>query len=124
MYIFPRLVLRNKRTQTKYYLISFVDASTKAYSTTSTKTLETFVENRLKDLRKSKIKFRHILSTENPTDIGTRESTINDLQINILLFNGPKFLAENEDNWPLSKIKFSTPINRSVLTLPIIHEEI
>jgi len=89
----------------------------------STKTLKTYVENRLRDLRKSDIEFRHIVSNENPSDIGTRGSNINDLQINSLWFNGPQFLADNEDNWPLSKIKFSTPINRSVMTLPIIHEE-
>jgi len=193
---FPRLILFNRSADTKYFLITFVDASTKAYSTTvylksvsneysqvdlifsktrlaplktitiprlelmglyigfkaltfvekeidlpimkryifcdseivlnwikSTKTLETFVENRLKDLRKSDIEFRHIVSNENPSDIGTRGSNIDDLQINSLWYNGPKFLAESEDKWPTSKIVFSTPVYRSVVILPIIPED-
>lgn len=64
-------------------------------------TLKTFVANRISEIQTLGLQevWQHVSSSENPTDILSRGTTIEDLKSNELWWHGPKWLKE-EGPWP------------------------
>ena len=60
-----------------------------------------FVAKRVAEILDSSTidQWRHVEGTLNPTDNGTREKSVHDLEIN-QWFTGPAWLREKEDAWP------------------------
>lgn len=60
-----------------------------------------FVENRLKEIRKMEsCTFHHIPTKENPADLGTRGCSPEELRVNSLWWEGPKWLSFPAEQWP------------------------
>ena len=69
------------------------------------RTFSTFVENRLKEIRKQReIKFHYITSSENPVDIASRGLGTQGLRDNNLWWSGPEWLLLPSDSWPIWKL--------------------
>lgn len=66
--------------------------------------LKTFVANRVSDImERGNIKqWRHISGKENPADCATRGLDTTSLQSHPLWWNGPTWLSQNSDSWPVS----------------------
>ena len=79
----------------------------------STKPLPTFVENRLKEIKKHEdIQFRYVNTKENPADMASRGKTLRDLRNDELWWHGPNWLQKMEDSWPHWEVPI---INKEVL---------
>jgi hypothetical protein len=60
-----------------------------------------FVENRLKEIRRSShATFAYVPTDENPADVATRGAEPPELQHHHLWWNGPKWITLPPDNWP------------------------
>ena len=67
----------------------------------SKRTLGTFVENRVKEIRQDKhLKVHYISTTENPADIASRGMRSHELKDNKLWWHGPKWLTQSNQEWP------------------------
>lgn len=66
--------------------------------------LKTFVSNRISDIiqRGNIAQWRHVSGKENPADCATRGLDTIALQTHPLWWNGPSWLSQNADSWPLS----------------------
>jgi len=61
---------------------------------------ETFINNRLVEIRKNKeIEYRHVGTMDNPADIASKGTNGPELAKNVLWWKGPDWL-ENETKWP------------------------
>ena len=70
----------------------------------SKKSLATFVENRIKEIKRNKdIEFHYISTKENPADIASRGMSTKELQFNRLWWNGPDWLLNRSNKWPVWK---------------------
>lgn len=70
----------------------------------SSKSLSTFVENRVREINKQEdISFHYISSKENPADIASRGASTIELQKNNLWWNGPDWLIRPTNEWPVWK---------------------
>ena len=66
------------------------------------KSLATFVDNRIKEIKRNKdINFSYISTKENPADIGSRGMSTKQLQVNQLWWNGPEWLLKPNIEWPV-----------------------
>ena len=64
----------------------------------SKKSLATFVENRVKEIKRHKdIEFHYISTKENPADIASRGMSTKELQFNRLWWNGPDWLLNRSN---------------------------
>ena len=92
------------------------------------KYLSVFVQNQVSEIKGHKdITFGHAPSKENPADIASRGSTVQNLVENDLWWHGPKWLINSEDKWPTqptssvvlsefeSELKKNVKTNQSVL---------
>ena len=60
------------------------------------------VENRVKEIKEQhKISFHYISTKDNPEDIASRIAVISDLLNNKLWWNGPDWLVQPMNNWPV-----------------------
>ena len=67
----------------------------------SKRLLSTFVENRLKEIRKSKdIEYRYVPTKENSVDLATEGERLSEIAYSELWWNGPAWLSKDECNWP------------------------
>ena len=57
--------------------------------------------------------WRHIPGSLNPADVGTREISPKDVSIDSVWFQGPKFLHDEPQLWPVSNVD----INKVTLEL-------
>ena len=70
----------------------------------STKSLGTFVENRIKEMKTDRdIEFHYISTTENQADIASRGTSARDLQHSMLWWHGPDWMVKTRDTWPVWK---------------------
>lgn len=70
----------------------------------SKKTLNTFVANRIKEMKEDKdINFHYISTAENPADIASRGASARELQSNKLWWHGPDWLMKTGEAWPVWK---------------------
>ena len=69
---------------------------------TSPHKLKTFVANRVVSITEkvTATQWRHIFSTDNPADIGSRGCTFKNLVGSVLWWNGPSWLLLSPDKWP------------------------
>ncbi|MFH4984713.1 hypothetical protein AB6A40_011422, partial [Gnathostoma spinigerum] len=82
------------------------DSKTALSWITSTKVLPVFVANRVKEIRSSKlIEYRYIPTQDNPADIASRETTVQELAFHDLWWHSPCWLTEDDCSWP-SQITF------------------
>ncbi|XP_075156671.1 uncharacterized protein LOC142229953 [Haematobia irritans] len=95
----------------------------------SPQVLKTFVSNRIAEiLRISDVKsWRHVKTEENPADLGTRGSTPQDLQHNLLWWHGPPWLKTAREQWSPPRTFEPTELETkrtSNLHIHIFNEEI
>lgn len=64
------------------------------------KNLPRFVKNRVNEIKGMKATYKYVSTTDNPADIGTRGSTVKQLQTNQIWWNGPEWLKKSTDFWP------------------------
>ena len=65
------------------------------------KPLLTFVENRVKEIRRhANTDFRYVSTHENPADIASRGKSASDIKSDMLWWNGPLWLMYTQHNWP------------------------
>ena len=65
------------------------------------KPLSVFVQNRGSEIKGHKdITFGYTPSKENPADIASRGSTVQNIAVNDLWWHGPKWLIKSEEEWP------------------------
>ena len=85
-----------------------------------------FVQNRLKKIRTllPSTTWKLISSDDNPADIGSRGSSVNDLIENSLWFEGPEFLIYPEDQWPNINIYKKENNNNNGTCLISVKEDI
>ena len=70
----------------------------------SKRTLGTFVENRIKEMTENQdINFHYISTTENPADIASRGTSVQELQHNKLWWHGPDWMVKTRESWPVWK---------------------
>ncbi|XP_052785982.1 uncharacterized protein LOC128221411 [Mya arenaria] len=70
----------------------------------SQKKLPVFIENRIKEIRThSDISFQYVNTKDNPADILSRGCTIGEIQRSNLWWNGPKWLLEPKEQWPINR---------------------
>ena len=69
---------------------------------TSPHRLKTYVANRVVAItdRIPPINWRHVISADNPADIGSRGSTVKTLLQSTLWWSGPPWLAQGPEHWP------------------------
>ena len=68
----------------------------------SKKPLNTFVENRVNEIREQKdIKFHYIHTKENPADLASRGASTVELQGNRLWWKGPDWVTQSTIEWPV-----------------------
>ena len=67
---------------------------------------KTFVGNRVEQVQKHYAGryWRHVPTNENPADLGSRGIVASELMSNSFWFNGPQFLTEPRERWPMSMI--------------------
>ena len=71
----------------------------------SKRTLTTFIENRLTEIRKDReINFHYIASLENPGDLASRGLGPEELRDNGRWWYGPEWLLSPNDSWPIWKL--------------------
>ena len=64
------------------------------------KQLSVFVENRVKDIRKTTdITYRYVKTTSNPADMATRGRSVDELK-NSIWWHGPPWLKQDVTSWP------------------------
>jgi len=70
--------------------------------------LSVFVGNRVAEIQEEsdKFKFHHVRTQNNPADLISRGSTVEELKGCELWWKGPQFLQENIDSWPESLLHF------------------
>jgi hypothetical protein len=96
-----------------------------AWINSTSSNLQTFVGNRgseIQTLTDAK-DWYHVKSESNPADVLSRGALPGQLKTNKLWWNGPDWLSENNDTWPVSNINLSDieiPERRTV-TLTTIH---
>ena len=67
----------------------------------SKRALETFVENRVKEIKQDKdIKLHYFSTKENPADMASRGTRTHKLKDNKLWWHGPKWLTKSKQDWP------------------------
>ena len=67
----------------------------------STKTLKTFVRNKVDSIKKStNVTFRYVNTNDNPADLATRDKPLNLEDHKSFWFNGPEWLKRSRDDWP------------------------
>ncbi|XP_075167628.1 uncharacterized protein LOC142239732 [Haematobia irritans] len=79
---------------------------------------KTFVANKVSEILENvgNVTWRHVPTTDNPADIGTRGCTASELSTNLLWWHGPKWLLKSDEFWPKS-ITFKEPdLDRKVCT--------
>ncbi len=66
-----------------------------------------FVPNRVGEIQAASIpqQWRHVSSEENSADLLSRGTTISDLKKSKKWWNGPQFLEENEEEWPIVLVR-------------------
>ncbi|CAC5400238.1 unnamed protein product [Mytilus coruscus] len=75
----------------------------------SKKQMSTFVENRLKEIRKcTDTEFRYVSTDINPADIASRGTHFSEIKSNNLWWNGPSWLLFSNDQWPTWSYKLTT----------------
>ncbi|KAM8701313.1 hypothetical protein ACLKA7_007761 [Drosophila subpalustris] len=64
----------------------------------------TFVSNRVAEIQEwtENAEWRHVPTKQNPADIVSRGCDVNEL-VTSIWFNGPSFLKEPRDSWPVSQ---------------------
>ncbi|XP_059221563.1 uncharacterized protein LOC131996129 [Stomoxys calcitrans] len=74
-------------------------------------TWKTFVANRVAKIIRNvgNSAWRHVRSSENPADLGSRGCSPPDLRDNSLWWHGPKWLGDPEEEWPKSSIPLEDP---------------
>ncbi len=81
-------------------MVIWTDASTILQWLNSMEILQTFVQNRIKELRKTaEIEYRYVSGTENPADLATRGKPIRLLKDNELWWKRPEWLLHTS-LWP------------------------
>ena len=82
------------------------DSEIALYWLKSTKKLKPFVQNRVNIIKEKSNpdSWYHVATTDNPADILSRGSTIKNIKHTSWL-NGPTWLKDNRDTWPLTSIK-------------------
>ncbi|MEW8544195.1 MAG: hypothetical protein AB2693_11735, partial [Candidatus Thiodiazotropha sp.] len=64
----------------------------------SKRTLGTFVENRIKEVKKDRdVNFHYISTTENPADIASRGASVREIYNNKLWWHGPDWMARTRE---------------------------
>ena len=67
----------------------------------SKRALNTFIENRVKEIKQDKrLKMHYISTTENSADIASRGMRSHELMDNRLWWHGPKRLTQSHQEWP------------------------
>ncbi|RCN51427.1 integrase core domain protein [Ancylostoma caninum] len=71
----------------------------------TTTRLPIFISNRVKSIKSNTADaiFRHVPSSSNPADIGSRGTSVDELLKNDQWWNGPSFLKMDEQQWPEDK---------------------
>jgi len=74
-------------------------------------TWKTYVANRVSQIFENvgNIPWRHVVSRNNPADLGTRGCTALELKSSTLWWNGPDWLAQALETWPQSLPEISLP---------------
>ena len=68
----------------------------------SKKSLNTFVANRVKEIKEqADVQFHYIPTQQNPADIASRGTSTDQLQTDKLWWNGPDWLLKSTDEWPV-----------------------
>ena len=68
----------------------------------SKKSLNTFVANRVKEIKEqADVQFHYIPTQQNPADIASRGTSTDQLQTHKLWWNGPDWLLKSTDEWPV-----------------------
>ena len=76
----------------------------------SSKPLTTFVYNRITEIKNAtNTVFHYIPTNQNPADVLTRGTTIEELNTNNLWWEGPTWASKNENEWPQFNIPEITP---------------
>ena len=94
----------------------------------STRPLPCFVENRLKEIRRTQdIEFRYVNTKNNPADMAIRGTTLNELRTNNMWWYGPDWLQQPEESWPNWKIETIgkdqlNNLAKSTVGSPILYE--
>ena len=68
-----------------------------------------FVENRLREVRRSDVTYRFVPTAQNPADIGTRGMMPEQLRKCRIWWDGPPFLLLKEEDWPKTDIPKEPP---------------
>ncbi|XP_055307836.1 uncharacterized protein LOC129571970 [Sitodiplosis mosellana] len=87
--------------------------------------LKPFVSHRVSDIQ-DKIKpdcWRYVKSTMNPADYATREKFANEIVSLTHWWNGPSFLAEEQDKWPVTPSHMISMKNMPELRPKILHQQ-
>ncbi|XP_075157918.1 uncharacterized protein LOC142231185 [Haematobia irritans] len=79
---------------------------------------KTFVANKITEILDNvgNASWRHVPTSENPADIGTRGCTATELRSNTLWWNGPKWLVKPPEFWPKSTTFKEPDLERKVTT--------
>ncbi|XP_075150809.1 uncharacterized protein LOC142224916 [Haematobia irritans] len=79
---------------------------------------KTFVANKITEILDNvgNATMRHVPTSENPADIGTRGCTATELRSNTLWWNGPKWLVKPPEFWPKSTTFKEPDLERKVTT--------
>ncbi|XP_033116718.1 uncharacterized protein LOC117116731 [Anneissia japonica] len=66
-----------------------------------------FVANRIGEIQQktNPNQWRHVPTKSNPADVASRGTTVESLKVNKMWWNGPEFLMECEERWPVNKIE-------------------
>lgn len=84
-------------------MVIWGDSKTVLYwiNSNSDETKPRFISNRLSEIRlQTECSFRYVPTFDNPADIITRGSVVNDLKNNTFWWYGPKWLLLDEKEWP------------------------
>ncbi|KAL7724201.1 hypothetical protein ACLKA6_005768 [Drosophila palustris] len=78
--------------------------SGEALGTTHPSSLATFVSNRVAEIQEwtENAEWRHVPTKQNPADIVSRGCDVDEL-VTSIWFNGPSFLKEPRDSWPVNQ---------------------
>ena len=76
------------------------------------RSLKTFVANRVAKIQQvsNTQQWRYVATKENPADLSTRGTKIDELAASTLWWNGPGFLTENPSTWPASITEAPTDV--------------
>ena len=93
-YLYEQLGLTSKD------VILFTDSKCAIEWIRTNKKLSRFVNSRVAEIHDYSIKITYVKSEDNPADIATRGSTVNEIKCNKLWWNGPDWLKLSEEDWP------------------------